>query len=372
MRVLNVYRTYFPDPPGGLQEAIRQICLSTNALGISNSIFTLSPSPIPTLVLRPEAKVFRSRSWAAPASCDLGGFDSFIEFRRLAKDADLIHYFFPWPFADLLREVAPKKPMVITYISDIVRQQYLGKLYAPLMYRHLNAADAIVVNAPGYAQTSAVLQDSALNPKLRQIPLGIDEKSYEAQTDDSIFQTLGFSKDEKFALFIGVLRYYKGLDSLLQAAKNVQERIIIAGSGPEEIKLKALVRELKLSNVVFAGQVSDQQKLSLLKACSLFILPSHLRSEAYGMVLVEASMFSKPMISCEIGTGTSYINQHNETGLVVEPNNPNALACAMNELMNSESTRATFGRAARQRYENLFSASAKGKAYAELFNEVLG
>ncbi|MGZ8184072.1 MAG: hypothetical protein ACXWT1_19165, partial [Methylobacter sp.] len=136
--VLHVYRTYFPDPPGGLQEAIRQIALSTGKQGVTNTIFTLSPRPMPPVLMRPEARVVRSRSWAAPASCDLGGVSAFTSFARLAREADVLHYLFPWPFADVLHAVIrPDRPAVLTYISDVVRQRWLGAAYAPLMWRTL-------------------------------------------------------------------------------------------------------------------------------------------------------------------------------------------------------------------------------------------
>jgi rhamnosyl/mannosyltransferase len=102
MRVLHVYRTYFPDPPGGIQEAIRQICLATQTAGVLNTIFALSSVPRPAEIDRPEGKVVRSRSWIAPASCDLGGVGALRRFAALAEQADVIHYHFPWPFADLL------------------------------------------------------------------------------------------------------------------------------------------------------------------------------------------------------------------------------------------------------------------------------
>ena len=78
-----------------------------------------------------------------------------------------------------------------------------------------------------------------------------------------------------------------------------------------------MVDDLGLSNVVFARQVTAAEKTTLLAHCIALILPSHMRSEAYGMVLVEASIMGKPMVSCEIGTGTSFVNSHEETGLVV-------------------------------------------------------
>lgn len=372
LKVLNVYRTYFPDPPGGLQEAIRQICLATRDYGVENTIFTLSPNPVPSEIERPEGRVIRCRSWAAPASCDLGGFSAFRQFRRLAREADVVHYFFPWPFADLLHLWAcPRKPSVTTYISDIVRQRWLGAVYAPLMWKTLTGTQAIIANAPAYAQTSPVLSAPSLRDRVRVIPLCIDERSYPHDGDDGMLRRLDLGEAEPFFLFIGVLRYYKGLHTLVQAAASIRTRVVIAGSGPEGPALQEQARQLGLTNVVFAGQVTDAEKVALLKRCRALVLPSHLRSEAYGMVLVEAAMFGKPMISCEIGTGTSYVNADGETGLVVPPESPAELVRAMNRLIEDEALAQRYGQAARLRYERMFSGEALGKAYAALYQDVV-
>ena len=371
MKVLHVYRTYFPDPPGGLQEAIRQICLSTQPYGVESTVFTLSPNPNPSVIIRPEAKVVRCRSWVAPASCDLGGIQSFSTFRKLVEQSDVVHYLFPWPFADVLHEIAPKKPSILTYVSDIVRQRWLGTLYEPLMWRTLKSMDAIVSNVPSYAATSPVLSNRSLISKVHQIPLGIEESSYAMDTDPSILSRLGLDSKEPFILFVGVLRYYKGLHTLLDACLQTRGKVVIAGSGPEGEALQAQVKRLGLSNVIFAGQVTKAEKLALLKACRALVLPSHLRSEAYGMVLVEASMFGKPMISCEINTGTSFVNKHFKTGLVVPSGSPTDLANAMNTLLEDVSVAEGFGQAARLSYEKNFSGPVLGEAYARLYREVL-
>lgn len=372
-RVLNIYRTYFPDPPGGLQEAIRQIALSTQQHGIDNTIYALSPRPVPERIPLPEALVVRKKSWAAPASCDLGGFSAFSAFTDLVRNTGLVHYFFPWPFADVLRSsVHPDKPEVMTYISDVVRQKWLGRLYAPLMWKTLKAMKAIIANCPAYARTSAVLANPAIRDKVRIIPLGIEENSYPKEGDESIFDRLGIESGEPYFLFVGVLRYYKGLDYLIRAATNVNARIVLAGTGPEGERLKKLCDEVDARNVLFAGQVSDREKVALLKHCLALVLPSHLRSEAYGMVLVEAAMFRRPMISCEIGTGTSFVNAHGETGIVVAPENFQALAQAMNTLLVEHGLAERFGAAARLRYERMFSGAALGKAYSDLYKEVSG
>jgi rhamnosyl/mannosyltransferase len=88
------------------------------------------------------------------------------------------------------------------------------------------------------------------------------------------------------------------------------------------------------------------------------------------MVLVEAAMFSKPMISCEIGTGTSYVNADGETGIVVSPESPAELARAMNHLIEDKALAQRYGQAARLRYERMFSGEALGKAYAALYQDV--
>lgn len=371
MKVLSVYRTYFPDPPGGLQEAIRQICLSTNAYGVSNTIFTLSPQPQPPRLLLPEGEVVRCRSWAAPASCDLGGVKAFRTFRRLAREADVVHYFYPWPFGDLLHHFSGcSTPAVLTYISDIVRQKYLGRIYAPLMSRTLGDMKAVVANAPAYASCSPVLSSAAVRDKVHIIPLGIDEHSYPREGDMRVFERLGLDPKITYFLFIGIFRYYKGLKYLVEAAASVNAPIVIAGQGPEAANLRMLIEKLGVRNVVFAGQVTDHEKVALIKGCRALVLPSHLRSEAYGMVLVEAAMFGKPMISCEIGTGTSFVNYHGETGFVVQSESPEALAQAMNVLLDDVSLAQRLGIAARRRYQMLFSGSSLGRSYSDLFRAV--
>ncbi|MDD5249255.1 MAG: glycosyltransferase [Rhodocyclaceae bacterium] len=372
VRVLHVYRTYFPDPPGGLQEAIRQIAVASRDFDVEPKIFALSPSPTPIEIERPEGTVVRSRSWAAPASCDLGAGGAFRLFADLSDWADVIHYHFPWPFADLLHmAVRPKALSIMTYHSDIVRQRLLGRVYAPLMGRMLRSMHAVVATSPAYARSSPVLSASDVAARVHVIPLGIDDRSYPEKGDESILARLGLTSDERYFLFIGVLRYYKGLHALIEAAASVCARIVIAGTGPEENALKQQVQDHGARNVVFAGQVSDPEKVALLSHCYGFVLPSHLRSEAFGMVLVESAMFGKPMISCEIGTGTSFVNADAETGFVVPPEDPRALAAAMNRLLSDVALAEGFGKAARQRFDSLFSGEALGKAYASLYRQVV-
>lgn len=372
MNVLNTYRTYYPDPPGGLQEAIRQICLATSNLGVENTIFTLSPNPQPNVIEMPEATVVRARSWIAPASCDIGGYEAYSTYLSALDQTDLVHYFHPWPFADVLNLFKKSdKPALLTYISDVVRQRVLGALYAPLMLHTLRQMDVIVANCHAYVESSPILSHHSIRDKVKIIPLGIAENSYPKIGDDSVFSRIRVNINEPYFLFLGVLRYYKGIHILISAAKSINAKVVIAGSGPESEKLKKQVESLGLKNILFAGQVTNEEKISLIKNCTALVLPSHLRSEAFGMVLVEASMMCKPMISCEIGTGTSYVNLHEETGLVVKPESIDEMHEAMQTILKDASLAKTFGDNSRRRYELLFSGPALGQAYESVYADLI-
>ncbi|MDE1901750.1 MAG: glycosyltransferase [Alphaproteobacteria bacterium] len=371
MRVLHVYRTYFPDPPGGMQEVIRNIALATRDHGVETRVFTLSPTPHPVEVDRPEAKVVRARSWMAPASCDLGSLESFRLFLAQAAWADIVHFHFPWPFLDLLNLALPRgKPRLLTYHSDIVRQRFLGALYAPLMRYTLRAMPRIVVGSPNYAASSKILQSCVAPEKLSIIPFGLVERAAPNQNTSTILQRLNISAGGYF-LALGVLRYYKGLHTLIRAAKSIDAPVVIAGSGSEGDNLRALAKETGATNIIFAGQVSEDEKTALLGGCKAFVFPSHLRSEAFGIALVEAAMMGKPMISCEIGTGTSFVNKDGESGIVIPPENPSLLAAAMSRLLTDNDLTTQYGAGARARYENLFTAQKMGASYASLYQSLI-
>jgi rhamnosyl/mannosyltransferase len=367
LRILHVYKSYYPDTVGGIEQVIAQLGTGLRALGDESRIFTLSTDPDPPVLVRPEGEVHRCRTTLEIASNPLS-LRAFAAFRRQLDWADVVHYQFPWPFADLLHVTgAVRKPSVVSYQSDIVRQKLLALAYSPLMNRFLRSVDAVVATSPQYRDSSPVL--AALGRDVRVIPNGIDEASYprpDAGRVGAWRERLG----EGFFLFVGVLRYYKGLQTLLRAAKGFAGRVVIAGTGPEAAHLQSFAAEEGLSNVHFTGAVSDADKMALLELARAFVFPSHLRSEAFGMSLLEAAMCARPMVCCEIGTGTSYINVDGETGFVVPPEDPAALRGAMERLRSDGAQAARMGAAARQRFEKLFTAQSMAREYQQLYREI--
>lgn len=340
----------------------------TCRLGIDVDVLALSRNPVPAMMDVGGYRLHRSRLGLEVASTGMS-LSVIPRFAELACQADLVHYHFPWPFMDLVHFLARvKKPSVVTYHSDIVRQSSLLQLYRPLMTQFLSDVTHIVATSPNYLETSEVL--SGFKAKTSVIPIGLDRAAYptpDVGSGDYWRQRLG----SRFFLFIGVLRYYKGLHILLQAAQGTEFPVVIVGAGPTEAELKAQAARLGLSNVHFLGHVSEADKAALLEACYGVVFPSHLRSEAFGVSLLEGAMYSKPMISSEIGTGTTFVNIGDETGLVVPPADPGALRQAMGQLWEHPEQAAEMGTKAYARYLSHFTADRMCQSYADLYRRLV-
>ncbi|WP_435034172.1 glycosyltransferase family 4 protein [Pseudomonas neuropathica] len=368
MRVLHFFKTYLPDSVGGIEQVIFQLCESGAQHDIDGQVLTLSADPTPAVVKLGQHEVHRAKLDIQFASTGFS-WSVFKQFREMAAEADVVNYHFPWPFMDLVHFASARnKPTVVTYHSDIIRQKHLLKLYRPLMNRFLASADRIVAASPNYLHTSDVLQQ--FQDKTRVIPYGLNKSGY-PQPDTERMNRWRQQLGDKFFLFVGVMRYYKGLHILLEALKDVDYPVVIVGAGPLELELHAQAQTLGLRNIHFLGRLGDEDKVALLQLSYAIVFPSHLRSEAFGISLLEGAMYGKPMISSEIGTGTSYINIHNETGLVVPPSHPQAFREAMRTLWEDPVRAAAMGVKAEARYRQLFTADDMGRKWTELYQELL-
>ena len=368
MRVLHFYKTYYPDSVGGIEQVIRQLCVGTSRIGVTNTVLSLSrqkglaPFSFDGHTVHRVPLNFEIASNA----CSLQAIGA---LSRLAREADVVHYHFPWPFMDLAHFMARvDKPTVVSYHSDIVRQKRWLRLYQPLKYRFFDSVDAIVAASPNYLASSSVLQ--RYRDKTRVITYGLDKSTY-PNVEPCRLAHWRAKLGPKFFLFVGVLRYYKGLHILLEAARGLDYPIVIVGTGPEEAALKEQAARLGLKRLVFAGALEEADKAALLNLCYGLVFPSHLRSEAFGISLLEGAMYGKPMISCEIGTGTTYINRDGETGLAVPPSDPAALRGALQTLWNDPERARRMGVRAEQRYHELFTSEQMAASYTDLYKELV-
>lgn len=368
IKVLHFFKTYYPDSMGGIEQVIFQIAEGCRAEGIDSQVLYLSNRGAARS--QPVANHLAHRAKLDLHLASTGfSLSALKDFTELARQADIVHYHFPWPYMDLVHFMARvNKPSVVSYHSDIVKQKWLLKLYQPLMHRFFQSVDRVVASSPNYAAHSPVL--TRFKDKVAIIPYGLDRSTYPKASA----QKLAYWRarlGERFFLFVGALRYYKGLDYLLQAAKLNGLPVAIMGGGFLEGQLKQQAAELGLENVHFLGGLPDEDKAALLELCYGFVFPSHLRSESFGISLLEAAMYGKPLISCEMGSGTTFINLADQTGLVVPPRDATALAQAMQRLWDAPAMAQAMGAKALQRYEEVFTAPLMAASYAELYRSLL-
>jgi glycosyltransferase involved in cell wall biosynthesis len=280
-----------------------------------------------------------------------------------ARDYDVLHIHLPHPVgaASYLASRKPKEHrLVVTYHSDVVRQKRLMRLYAPVLERLLDRADVVLATSPDYLESSPVLR--RYRQKCAVVPLGIDLDAF-ARTKDSSHRARAIreSLGGKFLLLgVGRLIYYKGFEFAIRALPSLPDtHLALVGDGPLRSRLEALAHELGVrERVHLLGELSDAEILAYYHASDLYVLPSIARSEAFGIVQVEAMACELPVINTQLDSGVPFVSRHGESGLTVPPADPHSLASAVRTLLEDAETRRRMGQAGRRRAEQEFSKEA--------------
>jgi len=285
---------------------------------------------------------------------------------------DIFHLMFPYPWGETswLLAGAPG-PSVLTYHSDIVRQRLLGAAYRPILNRVLDRVDRIIVTSPAMLEHSAVLQPFA--DKCRVVPLGVETERFEP-TPETVARAaaLRVGHSRKIVLFVGRLIYYKGAEVLVRAMADVDGDLVMIGSGPLEGELRALATTLGISErVTFIPPVDDAELAAWYRAADVFCLPSVARSEAYGLVQLEAHASGTPVVSTDLPTGVPWVNRDGETGFTVPVGDVAALASALSRLLSDDALRARMGARARERATTTFGVQAMVDGTIAVYDEVL-
>lgn len=366
MHILQIYKDYHP-VIGGIENHILALSKGLIARDHQVTVLVTSLGKRDELIQQGPLTIIKAARLLHAASTPLSS-SLFWHARKLRPD--LVNLHFPYPPGDLVYAALPKRPpLVVTYHSDIVRQRRLLQLYSPLLRRTLKSASRIIATSPNYITSSAWLAPHAA--RCRVVPLSTDAERF-SQSDPALVKRLRDQHGSPLLLFVGRLRYYKGLHILLEALQDIQARLLIVGTGPEEAHLRALASQFGLSErVIFAGDISDAELPSYYAAADLYVLPAHLRSEAFGISLLEAQAAGLPLVSCELDSGTSFANQHGETGFVVPPSDPHALARAINVLLANPELRQRMGQNGQRRARELFSPAAMAAASEAVFAEAL-
>lgn len=370
-RLLHLYKDCHP-VKGGIENHLTELSRAQAALGHDVTVLVAGPAGRRTEVTQEEGvTVVRAKRLATLASTPLSPA-FFREAGRLS--ADIAHLHYPHPpgeIAWLWKRPAPHA--VLAYHCDVVRQKNIMRFYGPLLRRVLSRVDRITVNNP--TQMDLPLLAPFLH-KCSVVPLGIDITPFSPPTPEqhtASRRALTLPEKSDVLLFMGVLRYYKGLGTLIEAMARLPERVtlLVGGDGPMRQEWeKAAQRSPAAERIRFLGRVPDERMATCYHAADVFVLPSNSRAEAYGLVQIEAMACGVPSVCTEVGTGTSWVNLHGETGIVVPPCDPEELGDALLALLNEPDRRRAMGLAARKRVETHFTTGIMVQGYERVYEQI--
>lgn len=290
-----------------------------------------------------------------------------------ARHADLIHMHYPNVLASLACLLAPRHTRVVVHWhSDIVGKGWMGRTVTFFDRILLQHADRIVATSSVYADSSKAL--APFMSKVSIVPIGVSDPT---ERVDHILSPSWIKRlrGRRLILSVGRLVPYKGFETLITAALQMPEdiAIVIVGSGMLHDKLRGMIDASGLADRVYlAGSLAESELSALFRNADLYCMTSCERSEAFGVVLLEAMAYGLPIVATEIhGSGVPWVNKHNFSGLNVPVNNPSLLADACLAILSSKEKQTSFAKASRLRYLTEFTEELAIRRILSIYAEVL-
>lgn len=364
MKIMHVYKDFDPPVHGGMERHMALMCRYQREWAEVEAM-TCSRSMLTRVVERDGTKVTEVGEWGRFQGAPLSPK---FPLHLKMSNADVVVLHMPNPTAELSwLLMRPKGKLVVRYQSDVVRQARAMKIYRPFQQALLRKADVILVSSQEYLDSSETLV--AFKDKCKVVPLGIVPEDF-AHPKPELLGDCHDRYGERYVLFAGRHRYYKGLHVLIEAAQHINATVVIAGNGPERNRLKQQAKDLGV-DVDFPGMLSHNQLVAHLHAATVVAFPSVARSEAYGLGILEAHACGTPVVATQLGTGVEFVNQDGFTGINVAPDDPEALAEALNRFLNDESLCAEYGTQARERVSKDFHAQTIAEMEFSMYQELV-
>lgn len=364
LRVLHVGK-FYPPYVGGIETHLQNLC---NELKDLVDLQVLVSNAGPQTVTEDVEGVSVTRV-GTRASLSAAPISPGLVSRIRNADADIVHLHHPNPVAFLAYLMSGHRgKLVVSYHSDIVRQKALGRVFQPFLNRVLTRANAIIAASPNYLATSRFLR--AHRERCSVLTYGIPVEQFNRPDDDAI-TAIHHRFGPRIVIAVGRLVYYKGFDVLIRSFVDVRGKLLIVGAGPLRSDLEALARRLGIAGrVIFLGRVHDV--IPYYHASDVFALTSVARSEAFGIVQLEAMACGLPVVNTSLDSGVPFVSLDGVTGITVPPGDATALAAALNTLLDDDTRRVELGKAARKRVDTEFTAEVMGRRMLELYNSVVG
>ena len=364
IRVLHVGK-FYPPVPGGIERVVQSLChVAQGRLDSRVLAFNASAQTVHETV--DGIPVTRVGTWGTAGSVSIAPA-FFAHLRRPDADVMILHEPNPWALLSFAA-VRPRIPFAIWFHSEVVRPKLQYDLfYAPIARPAYRAARRIVVSSPMLAQHAGAL--SPFRDRVAVVPFGVDVDRW---TPDPGLQTradrIRRDAGRPIVLFVGRHVPYKGLPVLIEAAAPLDVHVAVIGDGPMRDEWQGMAGRLQgRATVSFHGDVSDGEVRAHLLASRMLVLPSVTRAETFGFVQLEAIASGTPVISTALPTGVPWVNQ---SGIVVPPNDVQALRRAVATLAADEALASRMGAAGRARARTEFSLGSMRDRIVQLCEEV--
>ena len=352
LRILHIGK-YFPPHPGGMETYLRDLMNVQKRQGLEvmalvhaseRGLFDMEESV--DALDGTTYQVMRSARWFNLSFVPISPGFIWSAFKAIKNfKPDLIHIHHPNSSAMwlLLLPAARRLPWVAHWHSDIETPssstfvKFLYRIYRPFEQAILRKTARIITTSPPYLEASAAL--TSQNRKCEVIPLGLDPARL-PQTEEV---TTVSRPNEPLVLFIGRLAPYKGLLNLIEAIAELREvHCWVAGDGKLKRKLQSTIQQRKLTDrVALLGPVTEEEKWRLFKSCDVLALPSIEKTEAFGMVLLEAAHFAKPVVVTDAaGSGMAWVASQIPGSRVAKTSASSNLAKAITESLKAAASKS--------------------------------
>lgn len=366
MKVLQIYRDYFTRMPGGIERHVYQ--LAHGLQGVADvEVLVSSGGRRPRSYQDGDVMVHMMGELTRWQGLSLT--PKMIPWLK-RSDYDIVHVHSPYPMGELATRVAGGGSIrVATYHADLDRGARLMPAYRRFLWWVYTRCDRVLVSSEKMIERSPVL--ARLHEKrpdaLEIVPFGVDTDRFSPGPSEGSAELRRAWGSEPIVLFLGRLRYYKGLHILIRAMRNVDAKLVVVGQGPMRTRVVPMGREFLGERFVYVPRAPDDKLPDIYRAADIFCLPSTSRAEAFGISALEAMACGIPAITTDLGTGTSIVNTHERTGLVVRPRDVGGLRGAIVSLVDDAELRARLGKTARQRAEEEYGLGAMLERVAGIY-----
>lgn len=368
LKIVSVNKFYYPKI-GGIENIVQVISEGMVEEGHEVRVIAAMPRGRTKEEKRNDVSVRKAGSLGVVKSVPIApAFPKYLN--KEAQTADIVHHHLPNPLGPVSELLTPSRgaKRVVTYHSDIVRQNFVLQAYKPVLKRFLNSVDRIVVTSPNLRDHSKFLSPHV--EKCDVVPPSVPLDEY--GTYDGPDHDIPVDDSEDCVLFVGRLSYYKGVTYLMKAMAEIDANLIIVGDGERRNTLEQQAKEAGLNDsVLFLGQVDDDLLHYCYSVADLFVLPSVAASEAFGIVQLEAMAYELPVINTDLPTGVPWVSVDGKTGCTVPPKNAEALGEAVQSLLNDANKRRRYGQNARNRVEEKFSRTKMLESMRAVYESVL-